>query len=196
MTISGVTALDLIALLWFLACWLGFDSYAKWRARKRPSLITAVGVFRRQWTERMCARDNHQSDATILGNLLRGAIFFSSTTMLILGGLVALLGTTPKVIEVATLRHGSVRRLDAEQQGSASHLSPPSPVWQADFLSPDKIAGNVMTKVLVLYYSSYGHIEKMADAVAQGAREAGAEVVDAYGSEACHEESSRCTDRY
>ncbi len=33
-----------------------------------------------------------------------------------------------------------------------------------------------MTKVLVLYYSSYGHIEQMADAVAQGARGAGAEV--------------------
>ena len=33
-----------------------------------------------------------------------------------------------------------------------------------------------MSKVLVLYYSSYGHIEKMAGAVAAGAREAGAEV--------------------
>ena len=33
-----------------------------------------------------------------------------------------------------------------------------------------------MPKVLVLYYSSYGHIEKMAEAVADGAREAGAEV--------------------
>jgi len=34
----------------------------------------------------------------------------------------------------------------------------------------------IMSKVLVLYYSSYGHIEKMAGAVAAGAREAGAEV--------------------
>lgn len=34
-----------------------------------------------------------------------------------------------------------------------------------------------MTKVLVLYYSSYGHIETMAYAVAEGAREAGADVV-------------------
>ena len=34
-----------------------------------------------------------------------------------------------------------------------------------------------MTKVLVLYYSSYGHIEKMAGAIAEGAREAGADVV-------------------
>jgi NAD(P)H dehydrogenase (quinone) len=33
-----------------------------------------------------------------------------------------------------------------------------------------------MTKVLVLYYSSYGHIETMAEAIAEGAREAGAEV--------------------
>lgn len=33
-----------------------------------------------------------------------------------------------------------------------------------------------MTKVLVLYYSAYGHIETMAQAMAEGAREAGAEV--------------------
>jgi NAD(P)H dehydrogenase (quinone) len=33
-----------------------------------------------------------------------------------------------------------------------------------------------MTKVLVLYYSSYGHIEQMAYAVAEGAKSAGAEV--------------------
>ena len=34
-----------------------------------------------------------------------------------------------------------------------------------------------MTKVLVLYYSSYGHMEQMAYAAAEGAREAGAEAV-------------------
>ena len=33
-----------------------------------------------------------------------------------------------------------------------------------------------MAKVLVLYYSSYGHIETMAGAIAEGARSAGAEV--------------------
>ena len=33
-----------------------------------------------------------------------------------------------------------------------------------------------MAKVLVLYYSSYGHIEQMAQAVAEGARAAGATV--------------------
>ena len=34
-----------------------------------------------------------------------------------------------------------------------------------------------MAKLLVLYYSAYGHIEKMAYAEAEGAREAGADVV-------------------
>jgi NAD(P)H dehydrogenase (quinone) len=33
-----------------------------------------------------------------------------------------------------------------------------------------------MAKILVLYYSTYGHIEKMAGAVAEGAREGGGSV--------------------
>lgn len=33
-----------------------------------------------------------------------------------------------------------------------------------------------MAKILVLYYSSYGHIEQMADAIAEGVRAAGGEV--------------------
>ena len=33
-----------------------------------------------------------------------------------------------------------------------------------------------MARMLVLYYSSYGHMETMANAIAEGAREAGAEV--------------------
>ena len=35
-----------------------------------------------------------------------------------------------------------------------------------------------MTKVLVLYYSTYGHVETMADAVAKGARGVGGVTVD------------------
>ncbi len=33
-----------------------------------------------------------------------------------------------------------------------------------------------MAKVLVLYYSAYGHIEAMANAIAEGARKTGATV--------------------
>jgi NAD(P)H dehydrogenase (quinone) len=51
---------------------------------------------------------------------------------------------------------------------------------QIEFTAADLAAEvskeNEMTKVLVLYYSSYGHIETMANAIAEGARAAGASV--------------------
>ena len=48
-----------------------------------------------------------------------------------------------------------------------------------------------MAKVLVLYYSSYGHIETMAGAVAEGARAAGAEVTIKRVPELVPEEAAR-----
>lgn len=48
-----------------------------------------------------------------------------------------------------------------------------------------------MTRVLVLYYSSYGHIERMAEAVAAGAREAGADAVVKRVQELVPEEIAR-----
>jgi NAD(P)H dehydrogenase (quinone) len=40
-----------------------------------------------------------------------------------------------------------------------------------------RIAADAKPKVLILYYSSYGHIETMADAMADGVRQAGATAV-------------------
>ena len=48
-----------------------------------------------------------------------------------------------------------------------------------------------MSKVLVLYYSAYGHIETMAYAVAEGARETGAQVVVKRVPETVPEEIAR-----
>ncbi len=62
--------------------------------RRPESLISSVNVFRTRWMRRICQRDSHIADATLLGNLLRGALFFASTTVFILGGLIALLGPT------------------------------------------------------------------------------------------------------
>ena len=48
-----------------------------------------------------------------------------------------------------------------------------------------------MAKVLVLYYSTYGHIEKMAEALAEGARSAGATVDIKRAPETVPEEVAR-----
>jgi NAD(P)H dehydrogenase (quinone) len=50
-----------------------------------------------------------------------------------------------------------------------------------------------MAKVLVLYYSSYGHIEQMAEAIAEGARGAGAEVAIRRVPEIVSEEVARAS---
>lgn len=91
---------DVIAFVCFLLCWQGYGVLATWLAKRRPSLISTVGVFRERWMRRICQRETHISDATLLGNLLRGALFFASTTVLILGGLIAVLGTRATVAEV------------------------------------------------------------------------------------------------
>ncbi|MDE2466528.1 MAG: NAD(P)H:quinone oxidoreductase [Alphaproteobacteria bacterium] len=48
-----------------------------------------------------------------------------------------------------------------------------------------------MTKVLILYHSSYGHIERMSEAVADGARAAGADVTVRRVPELMNEDSAR-----
>ena len=50
-----------------------------------------------------------------------------------------------------------------------------------------------MSKILVLYYSSYGHIETMAEAIAEGARAAGAEVDIRRVAETVPEEVARAS---
>ncbi len=50
-----------------------------------------------------------------------------------------------------------------------------------------------MAKILVLYYSSYGHIEKMAEAVAEGGRSAGADVDIKRVPETVPEETARAS---
>lgn len=100
MSLSSAMTTDALAFLAFLACWLGYDLAAKVLTRRRPNVITTINVFREQWMRRMCERENRVADAALLSNLLRGALFFASTTVLILGGLLAVLGTGSKVAEV------------------------------------------------------------------------------------------------
>src|SRR6187200_8190 len=100
--ISSAYYLDTVALAMFLACWLGYAHVVQRVDAKRSHLMSVVKAFRRRWIERLCERENHVADAALISNLLRGALFFASTTIFILGGLAALLGTAPKAAEVVS----------------------------------------------------------------------------------------------
>jgi uncharacterized membrane protein len=96
----GFTSLDLLALGWFFVWWIGYARFAEWRARSEPSLLSMMWQYRRDWWVRIIERELRMIDTSIIANLSNSATFFASTTLLILGGLLALLGTTEQVSAV------------------------------------------------------------------------------------------------
>ena len=95
-----IDILDLVALATFFALWIGYARFAQRRARRVPSLMGVMAQYRRDWWVRIIERELRMIDTSIITNLSNSATFFASTTLLILGGLLALLGTTEKVIAV------------------------------------------------------------------------------------------------
>ena len=96
----GLTWLDLVALVWFFAWWIGYSRFAEWHGMRVPSLHSAMAQYRRDWWVRCIERELRMIDTSIIAHLSNSSTFFASTTLLILGGLLALLGTTEKVSAV------------------------------------------------------------------------------------------------
>ncbi|SDX14540.1 DUF599 domain-containing protein [Marinobacter mobilis] len=92
--------LELLALLWFLICWLGYSEYSRRRAKDRPCLSNTLDLYREDWMRVMLQRGNRISDASVVGNLERNGAFFASSCLLILAGIITALGYTQEVMEV------------------------------------------------------------------------------------------------
>jgi uncharacterized membrane protein len=93
-------AVDGFALGWLLACWIGYTYFSAHKSRTTASLVVAMRLYRREWFTRVLRHENRIADVAALSSLLTGATFFASTAILILGGLVAMLGATSRVVEV------------------------------------------------------------------------------------------------
>jgi uncharacterized membrane protein len=77
------------ALLLFLGGYVGYVIFAARHGKRVPSLHTSMDRFRREWMVQMIGRDNRMVDVNVMRNVTRSSQFFASTTMLILGALVA-----------------------------------------------------------------------------------------------------------
>jgi uncharacterized membrane protein len=94
----SIQLLDVLAVLWFFLGWLGYARFAHWRAGHIPSLLSMMQYYRRNWWVRIIERELRMIDTSILANLSNTSTFFASTTLLILGGLLAVLGSTEKLM--------------------------------------------------------------------------------------------------
>jgi len=91
---------DWLALVCFFSLWVGYAVFAKTWARRRPSLLATTNRYRRYWMEQAITRDPRMLDGLITQNLSTTPAFFSSTSILVIGALFALLGTTDKASEL------------------------------------------------------------------------------------------------
>jgi uncharacterized membrane protein len=96
-TLPSVIALlpwpDWAAVIWFFCAWIGYAVFARQRAHHQPSLLGAGEQVRMRWMLESTYRDPRVFDAVVLQKLASSPSFFASTTILIIGGLLAVLGS-------------------------------------------------------------------------------------------------------
>ena len=98
----SLTWLDIAASLFFVLSWAGYALFAQWRSKAVPTLHNTMDGYRRLWMVRMIERDNRMVDVNIMRNLTRSSQFFASTTMLVLGALIALMGYVQQALDVVS----------------------------------------------------------------------------------------------
>lgn len=96
------THVDVAALILWLASWAGYPYLSKLLSHNRPNLLAYTHPYRRQWMRNALGRDLRIADATLVGNLMQTSTFFSSTTVIILGALLAFLGSIDEGLRVVS----------------------------------------------------------------------------------------------
>jgi len=92
--------IDWVAVIVFFGAWSGYAWFARDRALTRPSILASTNRVRRQWMLQTTYRAVRVLDGSVVQNLSTSPSFFASTTVLIIGGLLAVLGTSDKATEL------------------------------------------------------------------------------------------------
>jgi uncharacterized membrane protein len=92
--------IDWGALVLFFGGWAGYAHFARAKSGAAHSLLAATNQVRRQWMMQTTFREVRVVDGVVIQNLSTSPSFFASTTILIIGGLLAVLGTSEKTTEL------------------------------------------------------------------------------------------------
>jgi uncharacterized membrane protein len=91
---------DWLALLAFFIGWIGYVRFSKARAQRRPSVLASTNRIRLDWMHEATFRDNRIVDAAVSQSMASSPSFFASTTIFIIGGLIAAIGASEKTAEM------------------------------------------------------------------------------------------------
>lgn len=96
----GFTFLDYVAIIFFLVAWLGYHAAVELTDAGQGSLNRLMNEYRYRWMEQMVVRENRIVDAQILSSLMNGTAFFASTSLIAIGGVLALFRSTDAVLPI------------------------------------------------------------------------------------------------
>ena len=85
--------IDWAAVAVFFTGWAGYAHFARLRSGSHASILGATNAVRRQWMLQTTYREVRVIDGVVIQNLSTSPSFFASTTILIIGGLLAVLGS-------------------------------------------------------------------------------------------------------
>lgn len=91
---------DYAAVAFFFAAWAGYAVFARRRSVMQPSVLDATNRERTRWMLQTTWRENRVIDGVVVQNLSSSPSFFASTTILIIGGLLAVLSSTERASEI------------------------------------------------------------------------------------------------
>lgn len=98
--LNDLSALDQLACVIFFSGWLCYSWLADHTRLQQRSISAVMTEYRRRWLLVTLQRELRMVDTSIQGNLLQGVVFFASTTIIVIGGLLALLGSGDKALQV------------------------------------------------------------------------------------------------
>ncbi len=96
----GAYWIDILAVGFFLIEWTVYAVTLEHTAYGRDSLSARMHVYREIWMRRMLERETRMVDTQIMGSLQNGTAFFASTSLLAVGGALALLRSTSEALAV------------------------------------------------------------------------------------------------
>jgi uncharacterized membrane protein len=91
---------DLIALAWFLGCWIAYAITVEKTKYAQTGLNALINGYRDIWMERLLMRDMRMVDAQVTASLQNGTAFFASTSLIAVGGTLTLFRSTEDMLQL------------------------------------------------------------------------------------------------
>src|SRR5476651_295015 len=90
----GSYSVDILAVGFFILEWAVYAVTLEHSAYGQDSLSARMHIYREVWMRRMLERQTRMIDTQIMASLQNGTAFFASTSLLAIGGTLALLRST------------------------------------------------------------------------------------------------------